>query len=84
MVLQAVFAAGEAAMTADYAFTTGSALDPTALPTLFEINSPAIATRVPAMATVGAVVFDGRCFRRQSHRGRDRRRFFETTPGARC
>ena len=56
VVLQAVFAAGEAAMTADYAFTTGSALDPTALPTLFEINSPAIATRVPAMAAAGAVV----------------------------
>ena len=56
VVLQAVFAAGEAAMTADYAFTTGFALDPTALPTLFEINSPAVPTRVPAMATMGAVV----------------------------
>ena len=57
VVLQAVFAAGEATMTADYAFTTGSALDPTALlADLFEINSPAVPTRVSAMATMGAVV----------------------------
>ena len=55
--LQAVFAAGEATMTADYAFTTGSALDPTALlADLFEINSPAVPTRVSAMAAMGAVV----------------------------
>ena len=57
VVLQAIFAAGEATMTADYAFTTGSALDPTALlADLFEINSPAVPTRVPAMAAMGAVV----------------------------
>ena len=57
VVLQAIFAAGEATMTADYAFTTGSALDPTALlADLFEINSPAVPTRVSAMATMGAVV----------------------------
>ena len=83
VVLQAVFAAGEAAMTADYAFTTGSALDPTALPTLFEINSPAIATRVPAMATVGAVVLTVDVFG-DSPIAAVTDGDFETTPGARC